>query len=1015
MVATLSNAQRKAANWLLHHSKGRPEDQIRNRIGALLDSLEIPYEVSYRTPGAKGSCDIYLPRRRTIIETKAVGLADDPEADQGRLSGESPKAQLERYIRSEIAYELESLDLDDSSERDWTGIVTDGRVWHVWQFTHEAYSVVRQVERDLRPVSPEHLIEMLNGFLSGELVGKPWIPTDIHALFKPKLDTLHQVYANLPRSAAIPTETKRRLWLEMLHTSSMAPEKEDAIYRLFVSHSFLVALARGIIHVLGSDTTPDSTNILGSGFVAWIVDSQKGRQWAKELFEEIYRYEWRRRPGDVLRPLYEHIVGASDRKAFGEFYTPDWLAELLVREVCDDAWCKQAITKATGALRRGADVKGVGVLDPTCGSGTFLYHAAQRLLTHEAMTDRSTPDKAAIVCTLVHGIDVHPVAAEIARATLLRALPAHPPNETLSIRIYEGDALLIRADDETSVLQAEGDGIRILTPKGHEVTLPRSLVERPGFVDDLRRVVLSVVEGKSLPLDIVEGVSKSEYMAIKSCHDQLIKIIAEEGNSVWTWYIRNITGPYLLSQKKVDRIVANPPWVKMAAVQAKPRKHSLEAFAQRRDIDLWSGGKQAPHFDIAQLFVKRCRQLYLVDPKDNKAAWLVKKAALKSGNWEKFRMWHTTVLGQTLDLEKVQPFGGGDARRACILFDMTSIDEFAGKHLIVKCMSKKKPLPNESLETVWETFNVCFAPKDVKQGVSEFVDNKGKPLFRQGATIVPKVLTVVNKVGAGEMSDHVYVETLRSQHEPWSDIEMQRGEVPEEWLRQLITSNNVVPFSVSGTARVTALVPVDESGRLSALEASNCEFWSQLNQIYVELRGTGQNTPTDLLSRLDYGAALTRQLITYSDELSMVVHPTSGDVMRSCRMRPGKGVLDSSLYRLIVANSSEAAYLVALLNAPAMKEAFAQSRESGRHFHLHPWLRVPIQRYDEANPDHVALAELTERAEELVEAWFEDPDNISLSLGQIGYSKRIRKMLTEEGVFPEIDEIVYRLLPNQAC
>ena len=1014
MAAMLSDAQRKAANWLLHHSKGRPEDQIRNRIGALLDSLEIPYEVSYRTPGAKGACDIYLPRRRTIIETKAVGLADDPEADQGRSSGESPKAQLERYIHAEIAYELGSLDLGELSGRDWMGIVTDGCVWHVWRYTHETHPVTREVERDLRPVSPENLIEILNGFLSGELIGKPWIPADIRALFKPKLDTLHQVYANLPRSTVAPTETKRKLWLEMLHTSSMAPEKDDAIYRLFVSHSFLVALARGIIHVLGASTTPDPASVLGNGFVAWIVDSQKGRQWAKQLFEEIFRYEWRRRPGDVLRPLYEHIVGKSDRKAFGEFYTPDWLAELLVREVCDDSWCKQAITKASGALRKGADLKGFGVLDPTCGSGTFLYHAAQRLLTHEAMANRSTPDKAAIVCALVHGIDVHPVAAEIARATLLRALPAHPPNETSSIRIYEGDALLIRTDDETSLLRAEGDGIRILTPKGNEVSLPESLVERPSFVDDLRRMVLSVVEEKLLPTDIVEGTSKLERAAIESCHDQLVKIIAEEGNSVWTWYIRNITGPYLLSQKKVDRIVANPPWVKMAAVQAKPRKYSLEKFAKRKDIDLWSGGRQAPHFDIAQLFVKRCRQLYLANEKKNKAAWLVKKAALKSGNWRKFRLWHTSVLGQTLDLEKVQPFGGGDARRACVLFEKASIDNFRGKHLVVECIGKK-PLSNESLETVWKAFKVNSAPRDVKQGVSGFVvGDKEKPLFRQGATIVPKVLSIVNRVRAGELADHVYVETLRSSHEPWSDIETQCGEVPERWLRQLFASNSMVPFSVLGSGRVDALIPIDESEQFSASEACNSAFWNQLDKIYVELCGTGGNTPKDLLSRLDYGSGLSRQLIVDDDELSMVVYPTSGDVMRSCRMRPGDGIIDSSLYWLIATDSSEAAYLVALLNAPALKEAFAQSRESGRHFHLHPWLRLPIQRYDKVNPDHVALAKLTNRAEELVKEWFADPDNASLNLGQIGYSKRIRTMLTEEGIFPEIDEVVYRLLPDQA-
>ena len=171
-------------------------------------------------------------------------------------------------------------------------------------------------------------------------------------------------------------------------------------------------------------------------------------------------------------------------------------------------------------------------------------------------------------------------------------------------------------------------------------------------------------------------------------------------------------------------------------------------------LTLWTGGKQAPHFDIAQLFVKRCRALYLADQKENPAAWLVKKAALKSGNWEKFRKWHSSVLEQTLDLEKVQPFGGGDARRSCVLFDRTSIDGHEGKDLVVECGEGGKPGAAESLERVWPTLRVTSAPIAIKQAISEYVDDKKRPLFRQGATIVPKVLSVVEKVGAGTQVGH---------------------------------------------------------------------------------------------------------------------------------------------------------------------------------------------------------------------------------------------------------------------
>lgn len=57
---------------------------------------------------------------------------------------------------------------------------------------------------------------------------------------------------------------------------------------------------------------------------------------------------------DVLKALYESVISAEQRKDLGEYCTPDWLAERVVQEVVTDP-----------ANQR--------VLDPACGSGTFLF------------------------------------------------------------------------------------------------------------------------------------------------------------------------------------------------------------------------------------------------------------------------------------------------------------------------------------------------------------------------------------------------------------------------------------------------------------------------------------------------------------------------------------------------------------------------------------------------------------------------------------------------------------------
>ena len=441
----------KTSNWLLRNSIRQSEDSIRQQVGALLDSLSIEYELSYRSPYALEPCDIYLPRRRTIIATKSTGGAEDPYRLESDLSNESPKQRLERYLRAEIEYELSSSGSEEKDERPWLGVLTDGAIWHAWRYPHQSNTVGVQVGTAFRTSDNFASINHLRRLVSDNLVGKPWIPQNPRPIFESRLQDLSQIYEALPSRARQSTATKHAQWLEMLRASGIEPENDLESLKLFVKHSFLVALARAVIQVLANPRqVPDVDKVLGNGFVAWVIETESGRQWASELFREVHAYEWRRRPGDVLRPLYEEFVGTSDRKVYGEFYTPDWLAQMLVREVCDEDWCTHAVERALIAYKNNTTFEGTGVLDPTCGSGTFLYHAALRLLSSPNILSLSNTDKSAVVCMLVNGFDIHPVAAEIARATLLRALPAEPPQGESALRIHEGDALLLYGDDETS-------------------------------------------------------------------------------------------------------------------------------------------------------------------------------------------------------------------------------------------------------------------------------------------------------------------------------------------------------------------------------------------------------------------------------------------------------------------------------------------------------------------------------------------------------------------------------------
>src|SRR6516165_2384245 len=95
---------------------------------------------------------------------------------------------------------------------------------------------------------------------------------------------------------------------------------------------------------------------------------------------------------DVLGPIYQASVPVAERRHRGQYYTPEWLADVVL-----DA----------------AGYDGHGTLvDPACGSGVFLLRALAR-----RMRQPERPPQAGGPPHLV-GFDNDPVAVEAARVQL---------------------------------------------------------------------------------------------------------------------------------------------------------------------------------------------------------------------------------------------------------------------------------------------------------------------------------------------------------------------------------------------------------------------------------------------------------------------------------------------------------------------------------------------------------------------------------------------------------------------
>ena len=169
-----------------------------------------------------------------------------------------------------------------------------------------------------------------------------------------------------------------------------------------------------------------------------------------------YRYDFSAISADVLGGIYEQYLGyvqgktqkndkskKSKRKSQGIYYTPKYIVEYLIEQTLGEV-LKKAKAK---------DIPNIKILDPACGSGSFLISAYDKMLEAKTKLDKQTGlfDRFEILKNNIYGVDLDEQAIEIAQLNLLlRVLSQRTKLPTLSHNIRIGNSLV---EGETEKLQ----------------------------------------------------------------------------------------------------------------------------------------------------------------------------------------------------------------------------------------------------------------------------------------------------------------------------------------------------------------------------------------------------------------------------------------------------------------------------------------------------------------------------------------------------------------------------------
>lgn len=371
---------------------------------------------------------------------------------------------------------------------------------------------------------------------------------------------------------------------------------------------------------------------------------------------------------DLLKRLYQNLMPKKLRHALGEYYTPDWLADRLLNQLC-------------GAPRQGEAAQldpNKRLLDPACGSGTFLVLAIKRV---KAYAEERGLNEADVLESILHnivGFDLNPLAVMSARTNYLLALGdllQHRRGE-VTIPVYLADSILTPSQG-TDLFGQHGFAFNTAVGK---FTVPRSLVHAQ-YIDQLAGLLEECVTSglaagqfrerllRTFPLD-AEGDAEEVQVAV-ALYEQMLELERQEIDGIWARIIKNAFAP--LFQGRFDFVAGNPPWVNWESLPADYRDATKPLWVHHNlfphsgmDTILGKGKK-----DISMLLTFVAADNYLKD--DGKLGFIITQSVLKTaGAGQGFRRF---VLGSGKaigvlsvdDLVDLQPFEGATNRTAVIV------------------------------------------------------------------------------------------------------------------------------------------------------------------------------------------------------------------------------------------------------------------------------------------------------------------------------------------------------------
>jgi len=213
--------------------------------------------------------------------------------------------------------------------------------------------------------------------------------------------------------------------------------------QVFIESTIIEGIINGLYEIPGGMASYDfsliDADVLGAVYEQYLGHvATVAKQRAKEA-------QIRMDLGYPVEPIFELTAKKERRKEHGIYYTPRFVTNYIVKETVGHFLEESSYN----------EILNMKILDPACGSGSFLIRAYDELLNYHAyrrgksVSELDQYERLPVLTRNIFGVDLDMQAIEIARLNLLlRSLAKRETLPSLADRIRQGNSLISGTEEE---------------------------------------------------------------------------------------------------------------------------------------------------------------------------------------------------------------------------------------------------------------------------------------------------------------------------------------------------------------------------------------------------------------------------------------------------------------------------------------------------------------------------------------------------------------------------------------